>query len=185
MSIFHQPVILQPGQLAYLSHQSWRLYVETIDYITSRESYWVRPLVLTRHEQFLNVLEVDPAAPQPLSSCAPHQPKLLPAARSPIGKQGKSQQPSQARHLGIANSSTIPLLPPAQGPIDNHWTSKSWYDAREAAHLIWPRDAFHHALDEDILPWLPIIYGPQMSYCPPEVKNALQQFLQSLWPQRP
>ncbi|MGD1851440.1 MAG: hypothetical protein ACFCBU_12850, partial [Cyanophyceae cyanobacterium] len=79
-----------------------------------------------------------------------------------------------------------PLLPPAkENSIQTHWTEKSWYDAREAAHLIRPRNAFHHALDDDILLWLPIIYSPPRPYCTQEVKTALQQFLQSLWLQQP
>ena len=187
MSIFYQPVILQPGHLAYLAHQSWRLYVETIDYIAPRQSYWVRPLILTRHGKFLNLPEADPHTPQPLSPLPPQQPKLLPAARSPREDTttAQHQQSYQNRQTAIAAPSTTPLLPPAHEPVESHWTKQSWYDARQAAHLIWPRDAFHHALDEDILPWLPIIYSPQMPYCPPEVKSALQQFLQSLWPQQP
>ncbi|MGD1851320.1 MAG: hypothetical protein ACFCBU_12195, partial [Cyanophyceae cyanobacterium] len=155
MPIFHQPVNLKPGQFAYLAQQSWRLYVETIDYIAPKQSYWVRPLILTRHEPFSERPQLDPMSRDPLLPLAPHRsPTLLPAARSPLPKnQSPSQRPPN-RPRAIAPSSTAPPLPPAkENSIQNHCNEKTWYQDRESPHLIWPRNSFPHAFADKNLSW--------------------------------
>ncbi|MEM1425038.1 MAG: hypothetical protein AAGF75_00575 [Cyanobacteria bacterium P01_H01_bin.130] len=63
MSIFHQSAPLKAGQIAYLAQAPWRLYVEAIDQIPAKESYWVRPLILTRvAEPFPETLDQPPAS---------------------------------------------------------------------------------------------------------------------------
>ena len=169
MSIFNQPIELRPGQIAYLAQGAWRLYVEAIDPVAEKQAYWVRPLILTQQ-----------ADPYPLnndeSSHRDRPPTALPLNSQATNTQAPDSPPLPSPEAGA-------IIPISQGSNTHSLLrDRPWYDVREAAHLIWPQTAFRHALDTDILPWLPILHSPNPLRCPPEVKRALQSFLQSLWP---